>query len=472
MDGLVEIEKDLNGNENNLKKIATGYVVTESAKISTQQAAEKFAKPENYTGNRSLYDSGAAKRQAKMELFKEGAKVTAPYTGDTLVSTVKEAKTLYGENWQRHLAESDHVKPIEKIFNETKGNPWLTNDDIKTVANSDDNIVVVSRKYNNAKRSKTNKEFVTDDEYLESKGVQITEEGKLTAIRDEQLAEASVNQKLTVSSLKNAVKTGHDAGIQGAKAAGGMTAVMSCIQNVSAVIKGDKDTEEAVIDVLADTGKATVTGYMMGNGLTTISHTLSSTSSKFIQALSESNVPGKIITAVIVTGNTLKRYGAGEITTEECLIELGESGVNLATMPYSMAIGQTLIPVPVVGAAIGALVGSVLTSQCYHQLVGQLQTKELEHQERLKIIEECNMAAEQTKAYRKELEAYLEKYFKEYQDCFDEALSEIRFAYQVGDGEGIIAGANKITERLGGQVCYETEEEFMDFLDDDSAFVL
>ena len=103
--------------------IAAGYAAAESARISTQKAAQKFAKPDKYTGNRNLYDSGAAKRNAKMELFKDGAEVFDPYTGDRLVLTKKEAKLLYGEDWTKHLAETDHIKPLEKIFEETKKIP-------------------------------------------------------------------------------------------------------------------------------------------------------------------------------------------------------------------------------------------------------------------------------------------------------------------------------------------------------------
>ena len=67
----------------------------------------------------------------------------------------------------------------------------------------------------------------------------------------------------------------------------------------------------------------------MGGGLTVVSHTLSESKSKFIQKLVKSNVPGKIITAVMVTGDTLKRYGNGEISTQECMFELGENEEQL-----------------------------------------------------------------------------------------------------------------------------------------------
>ena len=51
--------------------IAEGLAATQSARTSANMAAERFAKPENYTGNRTLYDSGSAKYHAKSDLFKK-----------------------------------------------------------------------------------------------------------------------------------------------------------------------------------------------------------------------------------------------------------------------------------------------------------------------------------------------------------------------------------------------------------------
>ena len=137
-----------------------------------------------------------------------------------------------------------------------------------------------------------------------------------------------------------------------------------------------------------------------------------------------------------------------------------------------MAVGQALIPIPVVGAAVGALAGSMLISNYYNSLITTLQTKELEHQERLRIIAECEEATRQARAFREELEAYLASYFKEYQDCFDDALSTIHTSFQMGDADGVIAGANQITRKLSGKVHYNNMTEFKDFLFDDSTDVL
>lgn len=451
-------------------KIGTGFAATESARASTQAAAQKFAKPPKY--DRSVLDDGAAKRNIKIDAFKSGVTVKDPYTGDVLTLTKAEARRIYGENWTKHLAEADHKISLEQRYEQTKNNPWLTNDDVKTSSNSSDNLEVVSRKFNNAKRSRCNEDFVSDNEYLEKTGVKLSEGGKEKAIKSEKAAQKALKKQDFRDSAKNIVKTGHNAGVAAAKNAGATGFTMSGIMNMTAVIYGEKSPEDAVADTVVDAGKSAVTGYVMGSGLTTISRTLSESSSKFLRALSESNVPGKVITAVVLTGDTLKRYGNGEISTQECLIELGEKGLNFTTTGYSMAVGQAIIPIPVVGAAVGALVGSIVTSNYYNQLITTLQTKELEHQERLRIIAECKEATRQARAFTEELEAYLASYFKEYQDCFDDALAAIHTSFQMGDADGVITGANQITRKLGGKVYYDNMTEFKDFLFDDSTDML
>lgn len=458
--------------DNGSSEIGAGFAATQVAYDATAEAARVYAKPDSYTGNRTLYDSGVAKLNAKKKLFDGGQTVIDPYTGDTLVLTKKEAKLMYGQDWQKHLAESDHVKPLEKIYEDTRNNVWNTTDDIKNAANSDDNIRVASREFNNPKRSRTNKEYVENEDYLESKGVKLTKEGKEQAIKDGDLAEQSINQQLKDAGFSNMVRTGHEAGKMGAQNAGITAVTVSGIMNLVAVIKGEKDSDAAIADTVRDGGKAAVSGYVMGGGLTVVSHSLSNSSSQFIRGLAESNVPGKVITAVIVTGDTLKKWGNGEITTQQCIIELGDKGLNMATMGYSMAVGQALIPIPVVGGAVGALVGSLLTSAYYNNLINELQVREMEHQERLRIIAECKLAAEQTKKFREELEVYLQNYLSDYRECFDGALSSMRFAYEAGDADGMIASANDITRKLGGQVYYETVDEFKTFLDSDSVDVL
>lgn len=176
----------LNGkdkDDDSVLRAATGFSATATAQNMTQKAAETFAKPDTYTGNRNMFDSDAAKADAKRAVFRSGNRVKDPYTGEDLVLTKREAQMLYGDEWASHLAESDHINPLERVVNEHKNNVWNTTEDIKDAANSQDNLEVVSRRVNNAKRSRSNEEFLNDEEYLKSKGIHISDKNKKNGIK-------------------------------------------------------------------------------------------------------------------------------------------------------------------------------------------------------------------------------------------------------------------------------------------------
>lgn len=455
-------------NENkSLVSTTESVVISKTTKVSVDEANKFYAKPESYTGNRNIYDSGLAKRNVKLESFSNASqKVYDPYTGKELVLTQAEAKARFGSDWQNHVAEGDHIRPIENVFNEYKDSIWNSNDDIRETVNSKGNMQTVSRKFNNAKRNKTN-DFVNDKEYTNKTGLKFKRGGKKKAIKADANADQFIKSTMKEKALKNAFRTGHKSGSATATNAAITTATISSIQNITAVIKGEKEPKEALKDVVKDSSKAATSGYLLGGGLTTLTHTLTGSSSTFIKTLAKSNVPANIISTVIVTGDTISRYAKGEISTQECIIELGEKGLNVATTGYSMAMGQALIPIPIVGAAVGALIGSLATSQLYNEVINALQNNNLEHKERERMIQEAKILKENLINYREELEFYINNYFSECEECFSFALTNIKTSLINGDANGVIAGANKITNYLGGNVKYRNMKEFKDYLFDD-----
>lgn len=448
--------------EQDLVKITAGFSMTDSINKSTIEAGKTFYKSEIY--NRETYDSDY-KKIFKEEFFNLNEKVIDPYTGKELAINQAKAKINFGEeNYANHSAETDHVVPLKKIHTEYKTDKWVTENDIKDIANKRENYEIISKSINASKKDQTNEEFVNSVD--EKHG--ISDENKKLAIERGNEANTYIENSFKKRSIKNMVETGHTAGKNTMVNAGVTTMTTSGTMNLIAYIKGDISGPEALKNTAKDTIKSGATGYALGNSLTLVSHTLSDSSSKFIQALVKSNVPGKVITAVMTTGNTLKRYANNEISTQECIMEIGEKGINCMSVGYAMAAGQTLIPIPVIGAAIGALIGSVVVGKYSNGIKENLKIRELEHQKRLELIAEYEKTEKQAKEFKEELDTYLKSYFKEYQDCFDEALFEIKYAFQNGDADSIIKGANKITEKLGGEVKYNNIKEFKDFLMDDS----
>lgn len=452
--------------------IAEGLAATQSARASADSIAPIFDKSDTYTGNRTLYDSGPAKRQAKMELFSQPGEVRDPYTGEILTLTKAEAKQRFGAEWQQHLAESDHIHPLERIYEAHKDNPFLTNDDIREVANSHDNIEVNSRSFNNAKRSRTNEEYMRQREYRERRGVKLSAESEREAVTRGKKAQAEIDRELRIRTVKNAASTFHNAGLAGAKQAGLTALTMSGIMNAVAVIKGEKTAGEAIADTVKSGGAGAVTGYVISGGLATLSQALSKSSSAMVQSVMKSNLPGQIITVVATFGKTVSRYASGELSTEDFIIELGDNGAGLASGGYGFLAGQALIPIPIVGGVVGSMVGYMLSGALYGNLKETLSGAKLAHEERLRVERECEEAVKALRNFRAEMESLISKYLTSHIKAFHSAFGVMNEALIIGDADGFISGANMITRKMGGRVQFEDMREFDALMMSDEAFVL
>lgn len=494
---------------------AVGLAATESAQGSIRQAAQTFAKPQQYTGNRNLYDSSAAKRAVKMEAFQSGEPVYDRHTGNEIFQTIKEAKQKCGSTG--YAAEVDHVVPLKQIHEQIKSMPWIKAENAKDIANIRENLDLTSHEFNNAKRDLTNTEFVKRQDYRQSKGIELTEEGEIYTIQVDSKARRATKNKMRTLSTQNAVATVHDAGMQGAQY-GGITAfTVSGINNVVAVVRGEKTAEEALVDTARDSGQAAVSSYVMSGGLTFVGQQLSTASSPIIKNLAASNVPGTVITAVMATGDVLVRYGRGEITTQECILALGERGINFAASGYGAIVGQALIPIPIVGGAIGSMVGGSVTSflasnmreslderdkriaqqmmEYYAEEKRREKVKKLIHVNTVEAAQNSlariansgvlkNLTSEwkltvedeiQTRQivanyllatlclqeYRRELQEYINDYFNGYEQCFSEAINIMDTALEMEDYENATVGANKISRLFGKEPIVEDTQDFI-----------
>lgn len=467
-------------NKNTLKSTTAG-VIDRATTSQIDAAAKKFHKPDyNPQTRKAYYDDGAAHKTAMDNAFANGKTPKDPYTGADLVKKHNDAKIKYGDDWQNHAAEADHIDPLNKLVKRHKDDAWTTMEDLKEVGNSQDNFQVMSKRTNQGSKNMgkggdSQEEWANNPEKVKGlKENNVKGQGE-RAIKNKikkQDTQKLNDDKLSSKKINNIMDTAHSAGIQGAKYGGGAALTVSGITNLVAVMKGEKNIKDALIDTGKSGAVGAAGGYVMSAGMTTLCHTMSTSSSTLIQALAKNNVPGKILTTVMITGSTLTQFAKGEITAGQCLAQLGENGVNFVASSYGAVVGQALIPIPVVGATIGALVGSVLTSTLIKGLDDMLKQKQLEHEERLRIIAECQAAVKAAKMFRAELEANIEAYFAEHRACFSFALESIQLSFKNGDADGVIQGANQITKKLGGSVQFETVSEFKSFLDSDEVFKL
>ena len=102
------------------------------------------------------------------------------------------------------------------------------------------------------------------------------------------------------------------------------------------------------------------------------------------------------------------------------------SYVIFGAMSYGFTVGQAAIPIPVIGGIIGSLVGSVLTSGLISRSTESLRRSEIEHQERMRLIAECEKAKSQEREFRAELESYLREWLHDIPNKNFPGMDELR----------------------------------------------
>ena len=221
-----------------------------------------------------------------------------------------------------------------------------------------------------------------------------------------------------------------------------------------------------------DTIKAGSLSFAIGFSGSMIKGTMQNSSSIYIRTLSKTNVAATLVSSVDATTKTLEKYIRGKITGLECFEELGETGTTQIASVMFGTIGQMVIPVPVVGSIIGSMIGYVFTSSCYKVVVSALKEEKLAYKERVQMERECAEVIKLIKQYRNDCDLYIQRYLTDYRVTFNKAFKQMYKSMSLNDIDGFIIGANKITQKLGGNVHFRNKKEFEDFMDSPESFKL
>lgn len=247
---------------------------------------------------------------------------------------------------------------------------------------------------------------------------------------------------------------------------------ISIIKNLVELVKGEKTDKDAVISIGNDTIKAGSLSFAIGFSGSMIKGTMQNSSSIYIRTLSKTNVAATLVSSVDATTKTLEKYIRGKITGLECFEELGETGTTQIASVMFGTIGQMVIPVPVIGSIIGSIIGYVFTSSCYKVVVSALKEEKLAYKERVQMERECAEVIKLIKQYRNDCDLYIQRYLTDYRVTFNKAFKQMYKSMSLNDIDGFIIGANKITQKLGGNVHFRNKKEFEDFMDSPESFKL
>lgn len=259
-----------------------------------------------------------------------------------------------------------------------------------------------------------------------------------------------------LSTVKSAAGVANSAGLEYAKYSSAIGGSISVIRNLVALVNGEEDEQEAIANVAKDTAVSLANGYATGFGGSTVKGLMQNSKLVSVRALSKTNLPVTVITVAVDAGKTLGSYFNGEIDGVQCLEQLGEQGTGMLASSLFAAIGQVAIPIPVVGG----MLGYALASASYGILVSSLKDAKLAAAERAEVERVCEEHVKLIKSYRAELEKTINDYFDDYLPIFAESFDGIKKALEIGDVDGYISSANKITSALGKETLFDTRDDF------------
>ena len=191
-----------------------------------------------------------------------------------------------------------------------------------------------------------------------------------------------------------------------------------------------------------------------------------------VRALSKTGLPALVATTTLEASKTLKRYFTGEIDGTECLEELGEKGAGMVSSAMFMAIGQAAIPIPIVGALAGSMVGYAFSAASYKVLTDSLKEAKLSRERRTAIERECEESIRMMREYRAELTAVLDRHLARRKALFDEAFAKVEEAIKTNDASGYIGAMNDIAAAHGRKPQFHDTAECDDLMSSCKAVVI
>lgn len=180
----------------------------------------------------------------------------------------------------------------------------------------------------------------------------------------------------------------HEAGVGGLESEI-LNGFVSFIKSIYECQKKRKDPKKA----LKHTAIATLKGGAYSYGIASVGSLLGdmmhNNANQVIQNLSNGLMPTVVVGVGVGSCEVLIKYFRGEISSVECLEQLGKENTNFLSGIAMSGIGQLAIPIPAVGALIGGFVGITMSETFYDISLKTLKEAKEAHQKRIEIEKEC-----------------------------------------------------------------------------------
>ncbi len=262
------------------------------------------------------------------------------------------------------------------------------------------------------------------------------------------------------------LKTSHRAGLEGAKYGAIIGGSISLLTNTFAVAQGKKQLDEAAKDVLLDIGNGVIVGYATATTGALIKGAMQQSSKVALRSLSKTNAATLALNVCISLGSSIHRFVNGEITESELLEEVGEKGAGLLSSGMYATLGQLVIPIPFVGAAVGGMIGYTLSSMFYQAALDAAKQAEAAKTNLARVREIEAAAREEISRQQTALVEFMRKEFPELLHETEQLFAHVD-AHGAENVDAFATAINKYAELLGAQLQFKSLVEFNEFMETD-----
>lgn len=367
----------------------------------------------------------------------------------------------------------DHVIPVEKIIKRWQGK--LTAEQMRSLAQDKNNLVVTNESLNKAKNAMNNAEYIVDKI---KKGEPLPAKTAKNMIKKQIKAEISTNTKAVKYMAQNnaviqCMGEVSKAGLNGAGAAAVVASVYSTIDNIMSVIDGDKSGAEAVLDIANTTALAAVTGFaytagisLANEGVKQIAKVATNEACKsLLNGFANSNAVGIIVVSGVEFVKSFSKYSRGEISGKELGVELGEKATGIvASMTIGAAAG---------GGIPGALIGAaayMISTTIYRGVVESIKLSQYA-EEMDRLMPYLIHAYDRMHAARMLVEEMLENEIKDRREVIQNTFKKMEQALYNDNLEDVNNSIGNILDLFGKTIKFKTLKDFDDAMLDDSVTI-
>lgn len=277
---------------------------------------------------------------------------------------------------------------------------------------------------------------------------------------------------------KAALSDMHQSGMQAAKMGAAFSGLSSGVTGLYKLSQGKATTGEVTAQIIVDTGKGFAINYLTTAGSKGIVHGLANAgvSQTTVGVLTKSNAHIALAAGILKSGQSIVRYLQGEIDSDQLMGEISETAITGASTFYYGALGQAIIPIPIVGAMIGSTVGYFIGSMLHQSGLiglGEVAVVKAARERRERIEAMCLESIPLIRQHRLELEALLKAHFAERHQLLTQAFDGMEAALISWDADAFTQQLESINQAFGKSLPFKSFNEFDLFMKDkESVFVL